>query len=65
MSVQSSASAAEVQRPRLLDQVRGMALAWFGRPEPGERYAEWARRFNLFHGKPPLELGHAAVTLCD
>jgi len=56
--VQSSASAAEVQRPRLLDRVRGMALAWFGRPEPGERYAEWARRFILFHGKRhPCELG--------
>src|SRR5262249_2730057 len=35
-----------------------MALARFGRPEPGERYAEWARRFILFHGKRhPRELG--------
>ena len=58
MSVQTIASVAEAQRPRLLDQVRGMALARFGRPEPGERYADWARRYILFHGKRhPGELG--------
>jgi hypothetical protein len=33
------------QPPRLLDQVRQAALAHFGRPEPGERYADWIRRF--------------------
>ncbi len=48
--------------PRLLDQVRAIALAHFGRPEPGERYAVWARRFILFHGKRhPNELGMAAI----
>ena len=44
--------------PRLLDQVQGLALARFARPEPGERYACWARRYVLFHGKRhPRELG--------
>src|SRR5438477_7827480 len=44
--------------PRLLDQVRGAALSRFGRPEPGQRYVEWTRRFILFHGKRhPRELG--------
>ena len=43
--------------PRLLDQLRQRALARFGRPEPGERYVQWARRFILFHGKRhPREL---------
>jgi integron integrase len=37
--------------PRLLDRVRQDALAQFGRPEPGERYADWVRRFVLFHQK--------------
>jgi integron integrase len=37
--------------PRLLDQVRQAALTHFGRPEPGERYADWVRRFVLFCGK--------------
>jgi hypothetical protein len=37
--------------PRLLDQVRQAALAKFGRPEPGDRFAEWIRRFILFHDK--------------
>ena len=59
MSVQRIASpAAAAQRPRLLDQVRRMALARFGRPEPGERYAEWAKRFIFFHGtRHPGEMG--------
>jgi hypothetical protein len=44
----------------LLDQLRQAALSRFARPEPGERYAEWARRFILFHGKRhPRELGLA------
>ena len=37
--------------PRLLDQLRQAALNRFGRPEPGERYAGWTRRYILFHGK--------------
>src|SRR5262245_44845716 len=36
--------------PRLLDQVRQRALVHFGRSEPGERFAEWVRRFVVFHG---------------
>ena len=43
--------------PRLLDQVRQAAQNRFGRPEPGERYQEWVRRYILFHGKRhPREL---------
>ena len=48
----------------LLDRVRQMADVKFGRPEPGERYAEWTKRFVLFHGKKhPSELREREV--CD
>jgi len=48
--------------PRLLDRVRQDAYAFFGRPEPGERYAEWVKRFVLFHNKRhPRELFADAV----
>lgn len=48
--------------PRLLDQVLACALARFGRPEPGARYVDYARRYILFHGKRhPRELGLAEV----
>ena len=40
---------APVAVPRLLDQLRQLAQARFGRHEPRERYAGWARRFILFH----------------
>jgi hypothetical protein len=44
--------------PRLLDLVRQLAANHFGRPEPAQRYADWTRRFVLFHGKRhPRELG--------
>lgn len=57
MAVLLPSIAAGPQPPRLLDQVRQIALARFGRPEPGERHAEWIRRFVLFHGKRhPREL---------
>ena len=50
--------APRTQAPRLLDQLRDLALAHFNRPEPGVRYADWARRFILFHGtRHPRELG--------
>ncbi len=50
------------QAPRLLDHIRQAALAHFGRTEPGDRYAEWVRRFVLFHGKRhPRDLGNADV----
>jgi integron integrase len=39
------------QPPRLLDLVRQTALARFGQDGPGERIADWTRRFVLFHGK--------------
>jgi hypothetical protein len=46
------------QPPRLLDQIRQFAFAHFNRPEPVDRYADWARRFILFHGKRhPRDLG--------
>ncbi len=51
-----------LQAPRLLDQLRESASVRFGRPEPGKRYADWGRRFILFHGKRhPRELGKPDV----
>ena len=38
--------------PRLLDQLREKASKRFGRPEPGERFAQWACRYVLFHDAP-------------
>jgi integron integrase len=47
---------------QLLNEVRSLAQAKFGRPEPGERYAEWIKRFVLFHGKRhPREMGRVEV----
>lgn len=47
---------------QLLDEIRLSAQAKFGRPEPGERYAEWVRRYVLFHGKRhPREMGRAEI----
>src|SRR6185436_16147721 len=37
--------------PKLLDRIRQDAEAYFGRWEPGERYAQWVKRFVLFHQK--------------
>jgi hypothetical protein len=55
-------SGAGPQPPRLLDQLRQAALAHFGRPEPGQRFADWARRFILFHDKRhPSTLGAAEI----
>jgi hypothetical protein len=36
---------------RLLDLVPPAAFAHFGRPEPGQRYADGTRRLVLFHKK--------------
>src|SRR6516164_9249913 len=47
MSTSSSPGGA----PRLLDQVRQLALAHMGQPTFGERCAEWTRRFVLFHNQ--------------
>jgi hypothetical protein len=46
----------------LLDQLRTAAWTRFRRPEPGERYTQWARRYILFHNmRHPLEMGAAEV----
>ncbi len=48
--------------PCLLDRLRQIAHDHFDRPEPGERYADWARQFILFHNKRhPTELGPAEI----
>jgi hypothetical protein len=58
----SFVSPVAVRAPRLLDQLRDAALHRFGRPEPADRYAGWARRYILFHGKRhPRELGECEV----
>ena len=50
------------QAPKLLDQLRASALARYGRPEPGERFVGWVRRFILFHDKRhPRDLGIADI----
>ena len=38
-------AAPAVAPPRLLDQLRTAALSRFGRAEPGERFADWVRRY--------------------
>ena len=51
------------QPPRLLDRLKDAARAHFNRPEPAARYADWARRFILFHGtRHPKELGLPEVS---
>jgi hypothetical protein len=58
----TSSPAAATPGPRLLDQLRQAALDRFRRPEPGERYAGWAHRYILYHGKRhPRDLGAADV----
>src|SRR5438270_661989 len=58
----SSPASPEPRPSRLLDQLRQAALAHFERPEPGRRFADWTRRFILFHGiHHPHELGFADV----
>lgn len=48
--------------PRLLDQVRQVALAHFGRPDVGERFAEWVRRFVVFQSmRHPRDLDNGDV----
>lgn len=50
------------QPPKLLDRLRQAAWVHFGRPEPGDRYATWVRRFILFHGtRHPRALGVSEV----
>jgi hypothetical protein len=39
------------QPPRLLDLVRQVARSRFGQDGPGERHAQWVRRFILVHDK--------------
>lgn len=48
--------------PRLLDLIRQVALERFGQDGPGQRYADWTRRFILFHNKRhPRELSPGDV----
>jgi hypothetical protein len=62
MPAPTYAASSEPQPPRLLDQLRQTAFARFGRPEPGERYVNWARRYIFFHGKRhPRDLGAGDV----
>jgi hypothetical protein len=57
-----SAGSPGPQPPRLLDQLREAAFTRFGWAEPGERYAEWSRRYIIFHGKHhPRDLGTGDV----
>jgi hypothetical protein len=51
MPATTSAGLPGPEPSRLLDQLRAAAVSRFGRPEPGERYAEWTRRYIVFHGK--------------
>lgn len=58
VSSPAPAPACATPPPRLLDQVRQAAQAHFGRPEPGECFVQWVRRFVLFHDKRhPRDLG--------
>jgi hypothetical protein len=51
-------AASSPQPPRLLDLVRQVARTRFGQEGPGQRHADWARRFILFHDKRhPRDLG--------
>jgi hypothetical protein len=55
-------TSAPPQAPRLLDLVRQAARTRFGQDGPGERHADWCRRFILFHGKRhPREMGLTEV----
>lgn len=57
-----SATGDAQREPRLLDRIRAAAQAKFGREEPGERCAEWTRRYVLYHGKRhPRELGAGEI----
>jgi hypothetical protein len=61
-SLDSLPGPAVPQPPRLLDQLRQAAFAHFGRPEPGQRFVDWSRRYIVFHGIcHPRELGFADV----
>ena len=58
----ASPAIATSKSPRLLDQVRAVALAHFGRKEPVERYVAWALRFIVLHGRRhPSELGMVEI----
>lgn len=47
---------------QLLNEIRALATAKLGRSEPGERYADWVKRYVLFHGtRHPRDMGRAEV----
>ena len=62
VSSQLNPAAAGPQSPKLLDRVRGqMQRAGYGLTMQN-RYAEWCRRYVLFHGKKhPADMGEAEV----
>ena len=51
-----------MNKPKLLDQVRTVAALRHLSPRTAEAYAQWIKRFILFHGKKhPLEMGAPEV----
>ena len=59
----SSSSMGEMDRPRLLDQVRGAVRARHYSPRTEDAYVHWIRRYIVFHGKRhPRELTAEDVT---
>ncbi|HLW66676.1 MAG TPA: phage integrase N-terminal SAM-like domain-containing protein [Gemmataceae bacterium] len=62
--VSTRAAAEPASRPRFLDQLHDLALARGHSPSIAAGYAEWARRYILFHDKKhPRELGLTEVRL--
>ena len=52
----------EMDRPRLLDQVRGAVRARHYSPRTEDAYVHWIRRYIVFHGKRhPAEMGVTEV----
>ena len=50
------------QPPRLLDRRRAGLRVRRDSPRTEEAYAQWVRRFSLFHGKRhPLEMGASEI----
>ena len=51
------------QKPRLLDQVRQLCCLEHKAASTEQSYANWSRRYILFHDKRhPLDMGAAEVT---
>src|SRR5512134_2785773 len=62
MSPESTRSRSPASEPRLLDQLRGRLRVKHYSIRTEQAYADWVRRFILFHGKRyPKDLGPAEV----